>query len=107
MLGILAGNSLALNSSPVGTLGCTSCGATLQAGPGRATKDGSLGASIQQGAGRAYRDGALGGAMRQGSGRAYRDGVLGALGLVNISSDLLVGVGVGAIAGYFLLKKFK
>lgn len=105
MLGILAGDTLALNSSPVGTLGCTSCGATLQAGPGRTYKDGALGASIQQGAGRAYRDGALGAAMQRGSGRAFRDG---ALGLVSISSDLLLGVALGVAAGIFgprLLKK--
>lgn len=102
MLGILAGDTLSQNSSPVGTLGCIGCGATLQAGPGRAFKDGALGSAIQRGAGRAYQDGALGMAMQRGRGRAYQDG---ALGFVRISSDFIIGAGIAAALTWFAIKK--
>ena len=102
MLGILAGDTLSLNSSAQGTLGCVGCGATLQAGPGRASKDGSLGSGMQTGSGRAFQDGALGSAIRGGSGRAYQDGVPG---FVNISSDFLVGAAIAAAFTYFATRK--
>ena len=103
MLGILAGDTLSLNSSPTGTLGCVGCGATLQAGPGRSYKDGALGSTMQSGAGRAYQDGALGSAMARGPGRAYQDG---ALGFMNISSDFIIGgLLVGGLTWFLLSRK--
>lgn len=102
MLGILAGDTLSLNSSPIGTLGCVGCGATLQAGPGRAYKDGALGSAIQRGPGRAFQDGSLGAAIQRGPGRAYQDG---ALGFVRITSDFIIGAGIAAALTWFAVKK--
>jgi len=80
-LGTLAGNTLQTGPGRVyrdGSLGCIGCGAVLQSGAGVAFKDGSLGGQLASGPGSAYREGVLGGPMQTGPGYAYRDGALGA-----------------------------
>lgn len=82
MLGMLAGDTLQTGPGRVykdGSLGCIGCGAVLQSGPGYAFKDGSLGGQLATGPGRAIRDGSLGGPMQRGPGRAWNDGSLGAV----------------------------
>lgn len=82
MIGTLQGDTLQTGPGRVyrdGSLGCIGCGAVLQSGPGYAYKDGSLGGQLATGPGRAIRDGSLGGPSQRGPGRAWNDGSLGAV----------------------------
>jgi hypothetical protein len=63
MLGMLAGDTLQTGPGRAyrdGSLGCVGCGAVLQEGPGYAFRDGSLGGQILTGPGSAINDGSLG-----------------------------------------------
>ena len=100
MLGMLAGDTLQTGPGRAykdGSLGCIGCGAVLQAGPGYAYKDGSLGGPMATGPGRAHRDGSLG-AVR----RLRR--TLSGLGLLTLSPDLLLGLGIGIGGAYLFLR---
>jgi hypothetical protein len=86
MLGTLAGDTLQTGPGRAykdGTLGCIGCGAVLQSGAGYAFKDGSLGGQMATGPGRAFRSGSLGAAMQRGPGYAFRSGSLGRVRRLN------------------------
>jgi len=80
----------------LGTLG-TLAGNTLQTGPGRVYRDGSLGcigcgAVLQSGAGVAFKDGSLGGQLASGPGSAaVRCKLAPATPTAMAPSELLVG----------------